>query len=158
MAAAAATPVEHHSHRLLGAGRAVTADVVTDLSTGGVPGCPEAPNLDLATSSAATVTPAQYNTIVIDAGRISVGPFGRAEGDWAALDAVGRVEHYAVLRGRATSASPLRLDVLASSTRPSASWALRRWAQDVTRRTTCTCSGRWARSLITSPVRGATMT
>jgi hypothetical protein len=58
-----------------------------------------APNLDLATAAAGSVTPPGYNVIVIDAGRIPTGPFDSALGDWAAVDGAGPVEHYAVLRG-----------------------------------------------------------
>ena len=58
-----------------------------------------APNLDLVTAAGGSVTPLGYNMIVIDAGRIPPGTFERAHGDWAAIDAAGPVEHYAVLRG-----------------------------------------------------------
>lgn len=58
-----------------------------------------AANLDLATSAMAGVTPARYNTIVIDAGRIPTAPFDRADATLGKGDGVGPVEHYAVLRG-----------------------------------------------------------
>lgn len=74
---------------LLGVAMPLTDDDVVEV----------APNLDLATAAGGSVTPPGYNMIVIDAGRIPAGPFDRAVGDWAAIDAAGPVEHYAVLRG-----------------------------------------------------------
>src|SRR4051812_30317113 len=75
---------------LLGVAMPLTDDDVVEV----------APNLDLATAAGGgSVTPPGYNMIVIDAGRIPTGPFDRVDGDWAAFDAAGSVEHYAVLRG-----------------------------------------------------------